>query len=225
LGATVREAGLEVVIDPVMTWYGPPMPGIALADVGMDEVLSMAEALEAVSLGAIAHPAVDRPIAELAEPFAVLCDRAADVGARVHLEFMPMLAIGDLSAAWAIVSGAGRENGGLLFDTWHFFRGNPDFELLENIPGDRIFGVQVADAAADDSGDLGRDTFNRLIPGEGSLDLVRVLGSLDRIGGLGCVGPEVISPVTASMDPADAARLTRDRIGELIGQVRSATER
>ena len=145
----------------------------------------------------------------MAGPFGVLCDRAREVGALVHLEFMPMLSITDLASAWTIVSGADRPNGGIMFDTWHFFHTGADFGLLEQVPGDRIFGVQFSDADPQPGADLGQDTFNRLLPGDGSLDLVRVLGVLDRIGGLHSVGPEVISPMTAAMAPAEAARVTR----------------
>jgi sugar phosphate isomerase/epimerase len=221
LGRYLRDSGLTVVIDPVMNWYGSPLSGLPLADVSVDGILGMAEDLGADSIGAIGKPISEGPVEELAKPFAKLCDRARDVGASVHLEFMPMLAINDLATAWTIVSGAGRSNGGLLFDTWHFFRGNPDFSTLAGIPGDRIFGVQVADAQAEVSGELSQDTFNRLMPGDGSLDLASVMGTLDRTGGLRSVGPEVISPATASMAPADAARRARDRIEDLVSHVRS----
>ena len=43
---------------------------------------------------------------------------------------------------------ADRANGGIVFDTWHFFRGDPDFDLLATVPGDRIYCVQIDDAAA-----------------------------------------------------------------------------
>ena len=221
LGRYLRDAGLEVVIDPVMNWYGSPLVGFPFADVSVDEVLGMAEALDAVSLGAIGHPLNEIPIEEVAGPFGVLCDRAREVGALVHLEFMPMLSITDLASAWTIVSGADRPNGGIMFDTWHFFHTGADFGLLEQVPGDRIFGVQVSDADPQPGADLGQDTFNRLLPGDGSLDLVRVLGVLDRIGGLHSVGPEVISPMTAAMAPAEAARVTRERIADLIAQARA----
>lgn len=48
-----------------------------------------------------------------------------------------------------------------------------------------------------------------------------MLGVLDRIGGLQSLGPEVISPMTAAMAPADAARVTRERIADLMAQART----
>ena len=221
LGRLFRDAGLSVVIDPVMSWTEGPLPPSGLASVGVEEILRMAEAIGAESIGAIG-PVGGVEVDALIAPFATLCDRASGIGALVHLEFMPMLAVGDLSSAWTVVSGAGRSNGGLLFDTWHFFRGRPDFATLARVPGDRIFGVQVADAPAEPAGSLGEETFHRLLPGEGDLDLVGVLSALDRIGGLRSIGPEVISPVTAALPATEVARAARDLIAGLIVRARSA---
>ena len=129
LGRLFRDAGLSVVIDPVMSWTEGPLPPSGLASVGVEEILQMAEAIGAESIGAIG-PVGGVEVDALIAPFAALCDQASGIGALVHLEFMPMLSVGDLSSAWTVVSGAGRSNGGLLFDTWHFFRGHPDFATL-----------------------------------------------------------------------------------------------
>ncbi len=80
--------------------------------------------------------------------------------------------------------------------------------------------MQVSDGAPEVQGGISQDTFHGRLPGEGCFDLARVLRALDRIGGLRWVGPEVISPATAAMAPADAARLAGDRVRELTAQVR-----
>ncbi len=111
---------------------------------------------------------------------------------------------------------ADRPNGGILFDTWHFFRGSADFDALESVPGELVLAVQVDDAHEVVTGSLWDDTQRRLLPGDGSFDLPRVLRTLARIGGLRLVGPEVISPETAAMPAADAAQLTGQRKRELV---------
>jgi sugar phosphate isomerase/epimerase len=156
------------------------------------------------------------------ERFAALCDRAADIGAEVQLEFMPFTAVKDLAAAWEVVGAADRPNGGLVIDTWHFFRSGSDIAVLADIPGDRVFSVQVSDAPAEPSAPLVEETFNRLLPGEGDLDLTGLLAALDRTGALRWVGPEVLSPVTAAMAPTEAARLAGRHVRELVSRVRSA---
>ena len=232
LGRRVRAAGLEIVLDAVMNWYGGPRDDWPFGahrskegwGITVEEVIRMSEELQAVSMNAVGQPTADVPIAELAEPFGRLCDLANDVGSQVTLEFMPMLAINDLAAAWSIVAGAARQNGGLMFDTWHFFRSGSDFATLERIPTGAVFMAQISDGGADDGPDLVEGTFNRRMPGDGSFDLLRALATLDRLQGLRWVGPEVISPITAAMAPAEAALTGRQRVAEIIQQACS-TER
>jgi sugar phosphate isomerase/epimerase len=222
-GRAIRDAGLEIVLDPVLNWYpgGGASPS-RFASFGIEDALRMCEQAGIVSMTAIGSPQAPEPVAELAAPFGQLCDRAADLGVDVHLEFMPMSAIGDLRAAWDIVRGADRANGGIVFDTWHFFRGNPDFDLLSGIPGERIFAVQLDDALPTMHGTLREDTQRRLLPGEGSFDLIRAIRALADIGGLRWVGPEVIHPDLAAMPPRAAAALAAERTRAVVQQALGA---
>jgi sugar phosphate isomerase/epimerase len=221
LGRCIRDSDLGIVLDPVMNWYGgTPSPQSRFGRFSTDEALRMAEALQVVSLTVIGQPTSDLPIAELAEPFGQVCDRAAGFGADVHLEFIPMTVIKDVATAWQIVHGADRRNGGILFDTWHFFRGSPDYGALREVPGDRIFAVQINDAAAVRRASMREDTLNRLLPGDGSFDLVTVVRELDLIGGLSWIGPEVMSPALEAMLPAEAAALAGERVRALLAQAR-----
>ncbi|WP_448624275.1 sugar phosphate isomerase/epimerase family protein [Geodermatophilus sp. URMC 64] len=224
LGRRIRDAGLGIVMDPVGGWYagGAPRRESRFARFTPDESFRMCEALQVESITAIGQAPGERPAEDVAGAFGAFCDRAADLGAQVHLEFIPMTAIRDLDAAWAIVQGADRPNGGILFDTLHFFRGNPDFDLLDRIPGERIFAVQVCDSTADLRGSLRDETMNRLLPGDGDFDLPRVVAALDRIGALRWVGAEVISPITEAMPPVEAARVAGDRVREIVAAVRAA---
>ncbi|HXK21726.1 MAG TPA: sugar phosphate isomerase/epimerase [Myxococcota bacterium] len=222
LGRSIRDAGLEIVMDPLIGWCSDaPLPG-RFAEVSFEEQLRMCEALQVSGMGVFGpFREGEATQGELVRKFAALCDRAADLGARVHFEFMPLTVVRDVAAAWAIVEGADRANGGLVFDTWHFYRGNPDFSALARVPGDRIFAVQVADAAAEVHGNLAQDTFERRMPGDGAFDLVGAMRALDRIGALRVVGPEVISPKTAAMPAVEAARLGRARVEDLVKAARS----
>lgn len=132
-----------------------------------------------------------------------------------------MTAIKDLKVAWDIVREANSPNGGLLFDTWHVFGGRPDLDLLREIPGDRIFAVQISDAAQAPVQSLWYDTLHRRIPGEGVFDLAGAVDALAMTGGLNWVGAEVIQPDFAAMDAAEAelagepgARACRQRIAQ-----------
>jgi sugar phosphate isomerase/epimerase len=223
IGRIARDAGLGLVIDPIMGWCGDErMPG-PYGALSSDEMLAIARDLEAEMITALGpfQPGITRD--GVAHSFAKLCDQAGDFGARVHLEFMPGTATVDIVGATELIDAAGRDNGGILVDTFHFFRGNPDMGALAKVPGDRVFAVQVSDAPVEFSGDYGEATFNRLLPGDGAIDLPAVLGTLDQLGGLHWVGAEVISPTTAAMPPGEAASEATERIRNIIRSVRSDT--
>ncbi len=218
IGRQAADLGLDLVIDPVMNWYPDRAPSPSrFAGVSTDDALRMCEALRVTSLTAIATASSDVPVPELAGHFARLCDHAADFGAQVHLEFMPFTVVRNLRIAWDLVRGADRPNGGLVFDTWHFFRGEPEFDVLAGIPGDRVFCVQVDDAPAVPQGALREETARRLLPGDGALDLIAAIQALHRIGALRWVGPEVISPELAAMPILDAATLAMERTRATVG--------
>ena len=118
----------------------------------------------------------------------------------------------DLATAWAVVQAADRANGGLLIDDWHFFRGDPDFDLLAGIPGERIFAVQLSDADAHCVEPLYEDAIHRRrLPGDGDLDLERFVDVLSANGALGLVGPEVFSDELHARGPQAAAEAAMDR--------------
>ena len=217
IGRQARDLGLDLIIDPVMNWYPDREPSPSrFAGVSTDDALRMCEALGVTSLSAIATASSDVPVPELAGYFGGLCDRAAGFGARVHLEFIPLTIVRTLRIAWDLVRAAGRTNGGLVFDTWHFFRGEPDFDVLETVPGDRIFCVQVDDALAVPQGSLREETSRRLLPGDGDLDLVAAIQALHRIGALRWVGPEVISPELAALPVPEPPRWPMARTRAIV---------
>jgi sugar phosphate isomerase/epimerase len=197
-----------VVVDSVIEWYPhePPRRMLGAAEYSAAQLLEACGRFGVGSLGALAPFPSQAPVEELAGCFARLCDQAAEHGVRVQLEFTPFPPVPDLATAWEIVSQAGRANGGVLLDTWHFFRGRPDLELLASIPGDRIMGVQLSDGRPEFRESLLKDTFrHRELPGEGSFDLVGLLNVLQSTGGLNQVGPEVLSVELQALEPSEAA--------------------
>jgi sugar phosphate isomerase/epimerase len=221
IGRAARDAGLDLVIDPIVGWCGEErLPG-PYGALSRDEVLAIALDLGAVALTALGPFQLDMTRDEVARSFGELCDRAGEFGAQVHLEFMPGTAVVDVPAAIEVIETADRANGGVLVDTFHFFRGNPDMEALAALPGDRVFAVQVSDAPAEFNGDYADATFHRLMPGDGEIDLAGILRTLYRSGGLRWVGPEVISPATAAMPPAAAAVEATDRIRDIVRSARA----
>lgn len=143
---------------------------------------------------------------EYAEAFANLCDRASGYDLRVGLEFVPWAKIGDASAAQRVVSLAGSPNGGVIVDSWHFFRGTLDVGVLRDIPSGGIVSFQIADAPAFAEEDLLSETAHRrLLPGDGDQKLDQLVRAMDEIAPDLPVTVEVFSDTLHQMTASDAA--------------------
>ncbi len=217
------DAGIRLDhLDPIARWAPEFIPDnitepayltFLLCDI--DDFLRIGETLEITSMTAICSFPAGRevPLDQLVDGFGKLCDRAAPLGMRVDLEFVPMWGLRDLRTAWAIVDGAGRPNSGLIFDFYHFMRHDPDEALLETIPADRISAVQVADArlGINPNISLFQDCiFRRELPGQGEFPVTRLLQTLERKGAMSRLGPETFSSVLDGMKGDQLARVIKE---------------
>ena len=138
----------------------------------------------------------------------------------VHLEFLPWSRIPDLASAWEIVRRADRPNGGVAVDAWHYFRSGADEQLLVSLPGARVLGIQLDDAPNRAEDDLLHATLHeRLLPGDGELDLVGLLGALGKIGAAAPIGVEVFSDALHALGPIEAAKRAGDATRTLLACV------
>jgi len=156
----------------------------------------------------------------VAERFATLCDRAAEHGVAVTLEFLPWTGLPDLATGWDVVRAAGRPNGGLVVDVWHYFRGGPDDELLRSIPASHVLCVQLDDADAP-VGPPEEDTMTRRrLPGEGSLDVVGLVRILDEIGVDIPYSVEILSTEHQALPVREQARRAYDSTRSVLAAAR-----
>lgn len=225
----IEDQGLRIMeVDCAACWLpshqraGDDIPMAALLrSLTPERVIETAARIGAPSVTIVEMMGMTPSIDEAAEAFAQVCDIAARHGLKAHIEFLPFGGIPDLASAWAIVQAAGRPNGGLTLDSWHFFRSGSSFDLLAAIPGDRIHTVQINDAPAQASQDLMHETMNgRLLPGEGSFDLVRFLRTLDATGCTAPVSVEIFSAALAEQPMADAIRGWADAAHAIIQKAR-----
>jgi sugar phosphate isomerase/epimerase len=146
------------------------------------------------------------PIGELVSGFRRLCDRAAEHGLLVGLEFLPYSAVPTLGSAWAVVAGAQRDNGGLVIDLWHWHRSGAVPSDLGGIDASRIIAVQLCDVLAEPMRDLKHEArHHRQLPGHGAGDTVGVLTALRRHGLTCPVSVEVFSDALDSLPAGEAA--------------------
>lgn len=137
----------------------------------------------------------------VAERFADLCSRAEAHGLLVALEFLPWTAIPDAATAWWIVREAGAANGGILVDSWHYFRGAANPGQLEEIPADRIVALHIDDAGPPRADPLEDTLHFRRLPGDGEFDLVEFVRLLHEKGVRAPLGIEVLSDELARLPP------------------------
>ncbi len=175
---------------------------------GEAELFAVADALGARSLNAVDVFGGPWSLDDAAESFAALCRRAAEHGLLVQLEFLPWSKIPDLEAAWSVVREAGEPNGGLAIDAWHYFRsGSAAGGTLRGVPGERIVGVQLCDAPAVAEADpLHATLHERLLPGQGELDLAGLVADLRATGTTAPLGVEVFSDALAELAPEEVGR-------------------
>ena len=123
-----------------------------------------------------------------------LAVQAADVGTRVALEPLPFSNITDFRSAAELVAAADHPAAGLVVDIWHLERGPSTLADLAEIPGDKVFVVELNDAPAPQSTDLFHDTIHhRVLCGSGTFDVAGFITTLQQIGFRGPWGVEILS--------------------------------
>lgn len=148
--------------------------------------------------------------------FAALCDRAGEL--TVALEFMPYSGVPDLTAAWRVVGDAGRPNGALIVDVWHWARAGQSTAALDGVPADRIVSFQLCDVRAEPMQPARAESLgHRLPPGHGHADAVGLTRAL-RAHGVHprVVSVEVISDELVSLGVDHAARVSADAARDVL---------
>ncbi len=201
------DAGVKVRLAEVRTrWAEGPGPAVD----GIDAHLDLAAALGAEMVLAVSqYTAMDVSLG--AEGFAALCERAADRGLRVTIEFIPCRALCDLATAWEVVGRSRASNGGIDIDLMHWQHqpGGPDLDLLRTIPPRHVHYVQVCDAdrpapALEEYIDTAIRA--RPLPGDGVVDIGAVISTLDSIGADPFFAMEVFNTRLLAKGPEAMAR-------------------
>lgn len=158
-------------------------------------------------------------LADIVDAYGTFCDRVAQAGILVGLEFIPYSEIPTLREAKKIVDMAARVNGGLTLDAWHYFRcGATTAELLALSASD-IVAVQLNDVlptAAPDLKEEGRH--HRQAPGDGAGDLAGFIGAMKELQVEAPVEVEIFSDDLDSMEPAAAARTVLDKTRRVLAE-------
>ena len=112
--------------------------------------------------------------------------------------------IWNLPDALALAKDCGA-NAGVILDAWHWHHSGSTAADILAADKSRIVHLHVSDAKAAPPEDV-RDN-QRLMPGEGIIDLIAFFQALKTIGYADGVSPEPLGRIPAEMSPDEAARL------------------
>jgi sugar phosphate isomerase/epimerase len=152
-------------------------------EVDVVQMLPVIDALAEMQVPVVVANGFDAELPRFRDRFAQYCERAATVGVRVALEFLPYSAVRTLDAAMAIVRDSGASNAGLLLDALHLQRAGSRPDALRALPAERVIFAQLCDApalpaSADDESLLNEARHARLPAGTGGLPLHEFLDAL-----------------------------------------------
>ncbi len=140
-----------------------------------------------------------------------LSDTASHYGVRLALEYMGVNngSVPTFEKALSIVRRTGRENVGLLADTWHHYAaGSPVGDISMARP-EEIFIVHTSDCPSCEPGTLPRS--ESYMPGDGAAPIVPILRELNGIGYDGVLSIETFLPAYAEMPVRDYLREVSDK--------------
>jgi 4-hydroxyphenylpyruvate dioxygenase len=135
-----------------------------------------------------------------------LAQRAAEHNIRIAYEALAWgRHVNSYEHAWQIVRLADHPNLGVCLDSFHILARGDDPLAIRDIPGDKIFFVQLADAPR-----LGMDVLqwsrhHRCLPGQGEFDLASFMMHVLAVGYDGPLSLEVFNDILRQADPAGTA--------------------
>ena len=113
--------------------------------------------------------------------------------------------VDDYRRAWRIVELADHPAVGVCLDSFHVLSRGHDPAQIEEIPGKKIFYLQLADAPALSMDVLSWSRHHRLFPGEGTFDLAAFVGHVLAAGYDGPLSLEVFNDTFRQTDPGHTA--------------------
>ncbi|MEU5832294.1 TIM barrel protein [Streptomyces diacarni] len=125
-----------------------------------------------------------------------LSDLAAKYGVRIAYEALAWgKYVNTYQRSWQIVQRVDRQNVGLCLDSFHILSRGDDPAQIAQIPGEKIFFVQLADAPVLSMDILSWSRHYRLFPGQGGFALDDFMVQLVRSGYAGIVSLEIFNDV------------------------------
>ncbi|OUU46155.1 MAG: hypothetical protein CBC16_00610 [Verrucomicrobia bacterium TMED56] len=192
---------------------------------GWEHQLVLDEARRRFALGArlgapfiVATPPLENPqTSHLAARYKELLQIGREEGIKPTFEYISFFkSVYTLKRAWEIVQEADDPDATLILDAFHNWNSASTDDDLKAIPLDRISHYHIDDA------DLNKDARtqtdpDRVMPGDGQIDLLSEISILKEKGYDGTVSLELFNEDWWNKDPKDTLRIGLERVTELTG--------
>ena len=156
-------------------------------------------------------------LAQISQRYRDLLEIGRQVGVKPTMEYISFFgSVSKLSQAWQIVREADDPDATLILDSFHTYNAGGTLDELRQVPLDKISHYHIDDAAPDKP--LGQQTDpDRVMIGEGPLDLRAEIALLREKGYDGTVSLELFNKKLWEQDPLDVLKLGIQRMRELMG--------
>lgn len=147
-----------------------------------------------------------------------LLELGRQVGVKPTFEYISFFdSVISLSQAWRIVQDADDADATVIVDAFHSWNTRSTLDNLRLIPADRISHYHIDDAAPGIPAGKQKDP-DRVMLGEGVIDLVGELTVLREIGYQGTISLELFNQELWARDPADVVKEGYDQLTKLVSQ-------
>ena len=160
-----------------------------------------------------------REVADLqlgGENYRELLELGREFGVKPAMEFLGFVdGVNQVKHAWEVMEVADHPDGTIVLDPFHIYRGGGEIEDMEGIPGEKIAVFHFNDAPAEPARAEQSDA-DRVYPGDGILDLGRMIAILKGAGYTGVISLELFNPNYWEQDPAEVARIGLEKMQAVL---------
>ncbi|MBX3440294.1 MAG: sugar phosphate isomerase/epimerase, partial [Planctomycetaceae bacterium] len=141
-----------------------------------------------------------------------LLELGLSLGVKPAMEYLGFAAdVNSIADALRIIDGAGHPQGTVVLDPFHDFRSGAGCEDIVRLEASQIAISHFDDAPATPTAAQQSDA-DRVMPGEGVIDLARYVALLEQVGYDGWISLELFRPDLWASDPQEVARIGLEKM-------------
>ncbi len=154
--------------------------------------------------------------------FTALAAVSANHGINIAIEFcgpnlmadQPFPFITGVEGAMRIVDAVGKDNLGVLVDSYHLYCAGEEPEVIDRLAHGKVYAAHINDSPPGDHSNF--TDAERVMPGDGILPLVDFVKGIAAAGYSGILPCELFNPKIRLADPVDVARESREKSDAVI---------